>query len=139
MKYLLALLVFLLAVMLQLWFAPGGMHGDFVLAALIIFSFIFEFWELVIFILLAAFLMNAAFYPDLAMLMLVLVPLASYVVRRRFSLEPLFGAPAVVACGIVVFYAVTAPIAAFYAIGSLLVDALVCVLFGELVLSGMGV
>jgi hypothetical protein len=139
MKYLSATLVFLLAVMLQLWFAPGGMRGDFVLAVLIVFSFVFEFWELLIFVLLAAFLMNAAFHPDLAVLMLVLVPLAVFAVRRRFSLDPWLGIPAVIAVGIVLFYAVTAPVAALHAIGFLLIDILICILFGELVLVGMEV
>lgn len=139
MKYLSALLVFLLAVMLQLWFAPSGMRGDFVLATLIVFSFVFELWELVIFALLAVFLMNTAFIPDLAMLTLFLVPLATSVLRRRFSLDPWLGAPAAIACGIITFYAVTAPGAALHAIGFLLVDMLVCVLFGELVLCGMEV
>ena len=43
MKHLSAILVFILAVMLQLWFAPAGMRGDFVLATLVVFAFLFEF------------------------------------------------------------------------------------------------
>jgi hypothetical protein len=137
MKYLSAVLVFILAVMLQLWFAPAGMRGDFVLATLIVFAFLFEFWELAVFILLGIFLLNVASYSEFAMLMLVLVPLAVYFLRRRFTLDLWLGVPAGILCGIIVFYAVIAPIAAFHAAGFLVLDILACVLFGELVLWGM--
>lgn len=137
MKYLLAIFVFILAVMLQLWFASGGMRGDFVLAALIVFAFLFEFWELVAFILFGIFLLNLWPSFNLAMLMFALVPLAIYVLRRRFSLDLWLGVAASIAGGIIVFYAVTAPLAAFSAAGPLILDLIACVLFGELVLCGM--
>jgi hypothetical protein len=137
MKYLSAILVFILAVMLQLWFAPGGVRGDFVLAILVVFAFLFGFWELVVFILLGIFLLHATPYPDLAMLMLAAVPLAAYFVRRYFSLDPWFGIAAGIVGGIVVFYAAVAPVTALHAAAFLLLDILACVLFGELVLRGM--
>ncbi len=137
MKHLSAVLIFILAVMLQLWFAPAGMRGDFVLAVLVVFSFLFEFWELTVFILLGIFLLNSLSIFTSAALMIILVPLAVYFMRRRFSLDPWFGAAAGIAGGIIVFYAVTAPIAALHAVGFLLIDMLLCVLFGELVLCGM--
>ena len=137
MKYLSAFFVFTLAVMLQLWFAPAGMRGDFVLAALVVFSFLFEFWELTAFILLGIFLLNSPSIFTSAALMVILVPLAVYFMRRRFPLDPWFGVAAGIVGGIAVFYAVTAPIAALHAIGFLLIDMLMCVLFGELVFCGM--
>ena len=137
MKYISAILVFVLALMLELWFAPGGMRGDFVLASLIVFSFIFEFWELAIFILLGIFLMDSALHPDVAMLLFAFVPIALYIIRRRFSLDPWLGVPAGIIVGIAVFYAILAPAAEFHAVGFLLIDILACILFGELVLCGM--
>lgn len=139
MKHLSAILVFALAIMLQLWFSPGGMRGDFVLAALIVFAFLFEFWELIFFILLGIFFLNPSLGPNIGMFMLAIVPLAAYFVRRRFSLDPWLGAAAGVAIGAIVFYAVVAPMAAFHAVGFLLLDILACVLFGELMLYGIGV
>lgn len=137
MKYLSAILVFILALLLQIWFAPGGMRGDFVLAALVVFAFLFDFWELVAFILLGIFLLGSSPYPDVTAFMFVVVPLAVYFARRRFSLEPWLGAAAGIAAGVVVFYAVTAPVSAFHAAAFLSLDILACILFGELVLCGI--
>jgi hypothetical protein len=136
-KHLSAILVFVLAVMLQLWFAPGGMHGDFVLAALVVLAFLFEFWELVIFILFGMFLLDSSLYPDITMFMFALVPIAVYFMRRRFSFDPWLGAPALIVLGIIVFYTVVAPLAAFRAAGFLALDILACAIFGELILCGI--
>ena len=138
-KYLSAGLVLILAVMLQLWFAPAGIRGDFAIATLIVFSFLFEFWELVIFILRGVLFLNSSPYPDIAMVMLALIPLIIYFLRRRFPLDPWVGAGAGIVLGTIVFYAVTAPSAAFHAVGPLSIDILACVLFGELMLAGMEV
>jgi hypothetical protein len=138
MKHLLAILVFILALMLQLWFAPAGMRGDFVLATLVVFAFLFAFWELVIFILLGIFLLNSSPYFNLAMLMLAVIPLLIYVIRRRFPLDRWFGTAFGIVVSIPIFYAVTAPVAAFHMIGFLSLDILACVIFGELLLCGMG-
>lgn len=139
MKYLSAIFVLVLAIMLQLWFAPGGMRGDFVLAALIVFAFLFDFWELAAFDLVAVFLLNPMPAFNVDILVFSLVPLAVYFLRRRFSWDPWLGAAFGVACGILFLYTVTAPAVAFTAIGLLLSDILVCVLFSELILCGMEV
>lgn len=136
-KYLSAILVLVLAAMLQLWFAPAGIRGDFVLAALVVFAFLFEFWELAAFILFGIFLLGLLPYGILSMIVLALVPLAAYAVRRRFPLDPWFGAAVGIAAGIIVFYAASAPVAAVHAAPFFLLDILVCALFGELVLLGM--
>jgi hypothetical protein len=136
-KHLSATLVLILAVMLQLWFAPAGMRGDFVLATLIVFAFLFSFWELIAFVLFGIFLLDLSPYSVPTMLMLALVPLALYFVRRRFPLDPWSGAAAGIALGIAVFYAVTAPVAALHAAGFLALDILVCILFGVFVLWGV--
>lgn len=139
MKYLSAILVFILALMLQVWFVPGGMRGDFVLSVLIVFALLFEFWELVAFILLGTFLINSSFHLDITTLLFALVPLIVYFVRRRFSLDPWLGGAVGIACGIVFLYVVTVPTAVFHAIGFLLLDILVCIIWGGLVLYGMEV
>ncbi len=136
-KYLSAVLIFVLAFMLQLWFAPGGMRGDFVLAALVVFAFLFDFWELVIFILLGIFLLNLPLYSKIAAVLFVAIPLAVYFMRRRFPLHQWFGVVAGIVGGIVIFYAVAAPVVAWHAAGFLLIDIFACVIFGELVLAGM--
>ncbi len=137
MKHLLAILVFFLAVVLQLWFAPNGVRGDFALTMLVVFAFLFDFWELAAFILLAVFLLNPSPMFNVAILFFVLIPFAVHFLRKRFSWDPWLGGACGIAGAVFLFYVVTVPQAAFHAVGFLLVDILVCVLFGELVLCGM--
>jgi hypothetical protein len=137
MKYLSAILVFVLALMLQLWFAPAGMHGDFVLATLITFAFLFDLWELAAFILLGILLLNLFFYSVTTMLLFALVPLAVCFLRRRFSLDPWLGTAAGIVVGTLFFYGLTAPTAVLHAAEFFLLDILACVFFGELILCGM--
>ncbi len=123
--------------MLQLWFAPGGVRGDFILAALIVFAFVFSFWELFIFALLGVFLVNSSPHLSVAMIVFFLIPLAAYFVRRRFPLNPWMGAAGAIAAGIALFYAATAPVAASGAVGFLVLDILASIFFGESVLYGL--
>lgn len=137
MKHFSAILVFILAIMLQAWFAPAGVRGDFVLATLVVIALLFTFWELAIFVLFGVFLLHASPYPDLAMLLLAGIPFAAYFIRRHFYLDPWFGAAVLIAASILLFYAVTAPLAALHAIPLLALDIVACVLFGELILYGI--
>jgi hypothetical protein len=137
MKHISAIIIFLLAIMLQLWFAPAGMRGDFVLAALIVFAFLFEFWELSVFVLLGFFILNLSFYSVVAAIFFMGLPFAIYFFRKRFPMNLWLGSAVGIAGSIVVFYVVTAPFAAFQNAGFILIDILVCIVFGELVLCGM--
>jgi hypothetical protein len=138
MKHIAVILVFALALMLQLWFAPAGVRGDFVLATLIIFAFLFDIWELAAFVLFAVFLLNPfpAFHFDI--LIFALIPFAVYFLRQRFSWDPWFGGAFGIICGISLLSIAIAPIVAFHTLGYLLLDVLACILFGELILCGMG-
>lgn len=137
MKYLSAILVFLFAVALQLWFAPGGVRGDFALAAMIVFAFLFDLWPLVLFSLFGVFLLNPSLHPSLAALMLIVVPLSVFFFRKRFSLDPWLGVPISILLGIGIFYVVIAPFAVLYFFWPLVLDIAVCALFGEVVWYGM--
>ncbi len=137
MKHISAIIIFLLAVMLQLWFAPAGMRGDFVLTALIVFAFLFEFWELSVFVLLGFLVLNLSFYSVVAMIFFVGLPFVVYFLRKRFPMNPWLGSAVGIAGSIVVFYIATAPFSAFQNAGLVLIDVLACIVFGELVLCGM--
>jgi hypothetical protein len=137
MKYFPAIAVLLLALMLELWFAPGGMRGDFVLATLVVFAFIFDAGALAVFSAAAAFCMDPAFRIGGTMLLFVLVPFAVFFLRRRFSIDPWFGVPIGIVLGIGVFYAIVAPVAAVYSLWPLALDTTICALFGEAVWYGM--
>ncbi len=137
LKYCSAAAVLLLAVLLQAWFAPGGIRGDFVLAALIVFAFVFGFVGTAVFSLLAIWLVGAVLYGILPVALILAIPLGAWFLRRRFSLDPRLGVPAAIAIGIAIFYLVTAPAAALGDAGYILADIAAAMIFGELMLLGL--
>lgn len=137
MKYLTAIVVFLLAVALQLWFAPGGMRGDFVLAVLIVFAFLFDAWIVAFFSVAAAFLLDPASRPGVELSMFLAVPFAIFFLRRKFFLDPWLSIPIGIVLGIGALYAVVAPAAMPHSLPRLALDAVICALFGEVVWYGM--
>lgn len=136
-KYLSALLALLFAFVLQLWFVPGGMRGDFILATLIAFSFLFDLAELSVALLLALFIVNPFPWPSIDMALFILLPLATYFARRWFSLDMWIGGAAAIALGIFLFYIILVPGPLIHWFGFFVLDVLVCVAFGELLLYGM--
>ena len=137
LKYCSAAAILILAVLLQAWFAPVGIRGDFVLAALIVFAFIFGIAGTAVFSLLAVWLIGAAPYGFLPAALIVAIPLVVWFVRRRFSLDSRLGVPAAIAIGIAVFYLVTAPATALQNAGYILADIAAAMIFGELMLLGL--
>jgi hypothetical protein len=137
-KFISGLLVVTLAFLLQFWFPVGGIHGDFVLAALITFAFLFPVWEFLFFVLLAVFVMNwqPAFSTDI--FAFALIPIAAFVVHRWLRWEPWIGAAVSTAAGVLLFYAIAAPGSFWVNISGLIADAIACVIFGEIALWGMG-
>ncbi len=135
-KLLTGLLVLTLAFFLQLWFPVAGIHGDFVLAALVALAFIFPFWELVFFVLLAVFIVNwqPGFSADF--LLFALLPFAAFVLHRWLKWESWLGVAVLTAGAILLFYGTTAPAVFLPNIGALVADAIACVVFGEIVLWG---
>ena len=113
------------------------MRGDFVLATLIVFAFLFDFWELSVFVLAGFFILNLSFYSVVAMIFFAGLPFAIYFLRKRFPMNPWLGSAVGIAGGIVVFYIATAPFSAFQNAGYVLIDVLACIVFDELMLCGM--
>lgn len=138
MKLILGLLILVLALVLQLWFPIGGVHGDFVIAALIAFAFIFPFGEFAFFLILAAFVINwqPGFGPDV--LAFLLVPLAAFVLHFWLRWEPWIGVAVSTAAGVLALYGIIAPSAFTANTSALIADAIACIIFGEIVLWGAG-
>jgi hypothetical protein len=80
-RHILAILFLLLAFGLQFFFASTGIFINFILAVLVAFAFCFDFWELIIFILAAVFVIN--WQPALSweIVLFALLPLAAYTAR----------------------------------------------------------
>ena len=134
-KLFLGVLVLLLALLLQVRLPVNGLHGDFILAALVAFAFTYGFWELFFFILLSVFAIN--WEPTLGadLLAFAAIPLAAYLIRTWSSWEPWIGVAVSTAAGILIFYWFTFGIPAAD-LNALLGDVIASVLFGELVAWG---
>lgn len=137
MKHIAAVVIFALAIVLQLWFSPGGMRGDFVLTTLIVLSFLFSFPELLVFVLLAVVVVNPFPWLSLDMTLLALIPLATHIVSRWFALDVWIGGAISIVLGILLFYLGVAPHSVLSAPGFFMLDIVVCVAFGELIFWGM--
>ncbi len=135
-KFLLGLLILILALLFQSFVPIAGLRGDFVLAALIAFVYLFPFWELLLFILLAVFTLNWQPRLGFDLLAFAAIPVAAYVLHLWLSWEKWIGIAVSTVGGIFAFYALIAPAAVMPNFGSLLLDAAVCVAFAEAVAWG---
>jgi hypothetical protein len=131
-RFVLALLILLFACALQFWFASAGVFINFILAALIVFAFFFDIWELLVFILFAIFVINWQPVASLAIIMFGLIPIAAHAFHRAFAWTVWAGIPTAMVVGFLVLYVTVAP-HSFFASGELfLVD-----LFGSLIFGGL--
>jgi hypothetical protein len=78
LKLLAGLLILFIALTLQFWFASVGWSFDLSFAALISFAFIFDFWELLVLIFLAVFIVNWQPRVSLEILIFGLYPIVLY-------------------------------------------------------------
>lgn len=131
-RFILGVLVLLLACGFQFWFASAGVFVNFILATLIAFAFFFDVWELVVFVLFAVFVINWQPAASIDIILFAIIPIIVHVLRRMFSFAPWIAMPVAVICATLILYIVIAPIASFHAPLLLATD-----LFGELVFSGL--
>lgn len=133
LRSLLAILILLLACTLQFWFASAGVFVNFILAALIVFAFFFDIWELLVFVLFAVLVINWSPVASVDIAVFALLPVAAYAFHKVFAWAVWVAVPAAIVVGFLLLYLAIAP-AAFFANGSiLLIDILGALLFGGLV------
>ncbi len=132
-RFILGILILLLACALQFWFASAGMFVNFILAALIVFAFFFDVWELVAFILAAVFIVNwqPGISPDI--IVFALIPVAAFVFHKAFALAPWVAMPASIVAGFAVLYLALAPASFVPRIGLFGNDLLGSLVFAALV------
>lgn len=99
----------LIALALQFFFASAGVFVNLAFAALISFAFIFGFWELVALTLLATFIINWQPAASAEILIFALFPIAVYFVRDVIPWQPWVVAPIAVVLGYAVFYGIAGP------------------------------
>lgn len=81
LKLLAGLVILFIALTLQFWFASAGWYFDLSFAALISFAFIFDFWELLVLVFLAVFIVNWQPRVSLEILIFGLYPIVAHFSR----------------------------------------------------------
>ena len=111
LRSILAVLILLLACALQFWFASANVFVNFILAALIVFAFFFDIWELLVFILFAIFVINWQPVVSVDIFVFGIIPLAAYAFHKVFAWTVWVAAPLAIVCGFVLIYLAIAPAA----------------------------
>ncbi len=133
LRFILAILILLLACALQFWFASANVFINFILAALIVFALFFDIWELLVFILFAVFVVNWAPVPSIDIFVFGIIPIAALAFHNVSAWTSWTAAPVAIICGFFLLYLAIAP-ATFLANWELfLVDVFGGLVFGGLV------
>jgi hypothetical protein len=111
LKFILAILILLLACALQFWFASAGVFINFILAALIVFAFFFDILELLVFVLFGIFVVNWTPVPGIDIFVFGIIPIAAYAFHKVFAWTVWAAAPVAIICGFLVLYLALAPAA----------------------------
>jgi hypothetical protein len=132
LRSILALLILLLACALQFWFASTGVFINFILAALIVFAFYFDFLELLVFVLFAVFVVNWSPIIGTDIFIFSIIPIAAYAFHKVFAWTAWTAAPVAIVCGFFLLYLAVAPAALLANWELFLIDV-----FGGLVFGGV--
>lgn len=125
--------VLLFAVLaLQVWLASAGVFVNLTYAALITFAFIFDFWELAAFVLLAVFLLNWQPGVSTEILIFALFPIAAHFLRSAVTWQSWVVVPIGIFLGFVVLYGTIAPQIFLAHPAQFLLDVVAGWLFGAL-------
>lgn len=130
LRFILALLVLLLACALQFWFASVGVFINFILAALIVFAFFFDIWELLIFILFSIFVVNWQPGVSLDIIVFGIIPIAAFAFHKALGWTLFAGIPVAIIVGFLALYLAVAPDAFLGNIIPFLTDIFGGLLFG---------
>jgi len=137
MRFILALLFLALAFVLQFWFASFGVFINFILAALITFAFVFDIWDVLVFILAAIFIVNWQPAFSVEIFLVAALPLAAHLVSRYASFEPWAADSVSIFCGLLVLYLAVAPGLFIADWRMFLTDLVSCLIFGSIAFAAL--
>jgi len=138
LRFFAGLLILLLALFAQIFFASAGIFLNSALAALIAFAFVFTFWELAVFDLLAVFVLTWQPAPSLALIVFALVPLAAFVFCKLTQWHGWTGTLIAIVVGLAVFYIAGGGTPYFFAhFGWFALDVVIAAAVGELIVVGL--
>jgi hypothetical protein len=109
MRLITAFLILVLAAAIQFWLSGAGIFLNLIFAALIVFAFFFDFWEMALFVLLGVLVVNWQPAPSTEIFLFALIPLIVFALHGVFRSERWATVPIAIVCGLLIFYAVTAP------------------------------
>jgi len=98
------LLILLIALALQFWFASSGIYLNLAFATLISFAFVFDIWELIVLVLIAVFTINWQPAASPEILILALFPVAVHLSRNILHWQPWIENILAVTLGFLVIY-----------------------------------
>ena len=90
LKFFSGLALLLVILLAQVWLASAGIYLDLAFAALISFAFLFNFWELVVYILFTVLLINWQPTVSLEIFIIALFPIIasfSFISRSRMAIS----------------------------------------------------
>jgi len=128
-----AIAILFFAATLQFLLASTGIFVNILFATLIAFAFLFAFWEVFFFILIAIFIINWQPRVSGELVIFIVVPLVAFFIHKFFSWQGWAGNVIAIIFGTLMLYLVFAPGMYFRGISVLLVDLLASVSFGSAV------
>lgn len=113
LKFFAGLVILFIALALQFWFAAAGIYLTLSFATLISFAFIFEFWELLIFVLVGTFIINWQPTASLEIVVIALFPILMNLSRNAFRWRFWVGAPIAIVFGFLLLYTLAGQVPLF--------------------------
>jgi hypothetical protein len=129
-RSILGLLILLLACALQFWFASAEVFINFILAALIVFAFFFDIWELLVYVLFAIFVINWAPGMSIDIFIFGIIPIAAYAFHKVLAWTRFAAIPVAIVVGFVLLYAAIAPAGFIANWSALFIDLFGSLIFG---------
>ena len=133
LKFSAGLLILFIVLVLQAWLASAGIFFNLSLAAVIVFAFLFGFWELVALTLLTVFLLNWQPAASVELIVFALLPIAAYLFRNTVSWQPFLALMVAVAAGFAVFYGILSPHMFSAHPGAIVLDIVIGWIMGALI------
>jgi len=135
LRFIAAIAVIFLACIVQLWLSSIGIIANLILVSLVSLSFLFGFWELIFFILLALFIVNWQPAPSEEIILFALIPIGAYLLRKFSSWQAWVGNLIAICGGLVIVYGVLDFSMITANVGTFFMDLALGLLFGAAVFS----
>src|SRR5262249_51964999 len=105
--------------------------------ALIVFAFIFDFWEIIFFVLLSVFIINWQPAPSLPLIIFGIFPIFTYGFRTLVPWQPWAGVLIATAAGLFLLYLSVSPTILLANLNSFFLDLFVSAVFASLIFSSL--